>query len=401
MIRHNKPQLIFIGLLLIILVQVIYGAPAPAITTEEIEQRQQELEDLERKRRDEQVALERRLNREEALKAELKVLEERLIGLRREQERLGAEIEAVEREIARVEWELADAEEQLRRHEDLLNLRLRAIQQYGVISYIEVLFDSQSFPDFLTRLYNLSIIASNDIRLIEEIQGERDKIQSWKDELQAKKYQIETLRRQVANNEEEMERATRDRLVVLNSLQDEIHLTMVAIADLEDEARALDDMIRQLMAEAASQMTGLDGALAWPIEPPTWVSSGYGWRNDPFSGNRTWHGGIDIAPHHGAANYIIAAAGGQVIYSGWNGGYGNCIMIDHGGGTVTLYAHMSSLNVRKGDMVNRGERIGRAGTTGYSTGVHLHFEVREFNRPPVRQYPGGGADHRYDPSGYF
>jgi len=192
-----------------------------------------------------------------------------------------------------------------------------------------------------------------------------------------------------------------NREVMIGDLQSEISLNLKAIQDLEEEAQKLDAVIRRLIAEAASQFSGLKGALHYPIESPTWVSSGFGWRRDPFSGAQAWHGGVDMAPHNGAANFIIAAAEGKVIYSGWNGGYGNCIMIDHGDGTVTLYAHLSSLQVQAGEIVIRGQRIGRAGTTGYSTGVHLHFEVREYNKPPVRSYPGGGADHRYNPTNYF
>ena len=156
-----------------------------------------------------------------------------------------------------------------------------------------------------------------------------------------------------------------------------------------------------MIAEAASKYSGLQGVLQWPIEPPTWISSNYGWRRDPFSGAQAWHGGVDIAPHHGAANYILAAAEGQVIFAGWNGGYGNCLMIDHGEGTVTLYGHMSSLLVGAGEDVIRGQRIARAGTTGYSTGVHLHFEVREYDKPSVRNYPSGNPDYRNNPLSYF
>ena len=368
---------------------------------DELEERQQELEELEKRRREEKSALEQRLNREAALKDELKRLESRMHDLRTEQGRLGGEIVIVEGEIERAEAELATAEEELRYQESLLKLRLRAIQQHGLVSYVEVLFESQSFADFLTRLHNLSIIASNDLRLIEEIQAERDIIRAWKLELEEKKGRLEGMRSQLAANEAELERASEDRLAILDDLQEEISLSLVAIQNLEEEAQKLDQLIRQLLAEKASQFSGVQGALVWPIEPPTFVSSGYGWRRDPFSGAQAWHGGIDIAPHHGAANYILAAAEGQVIYSGWNGGYGNCIMIDHGGGTVTLYAHMSSLLVQKGEVVSRGQRIARAGTTGYSTGVHLHFEVREFNKPAVRTYPRGGPDHRYNPMNYF
>ncbi len=399
MIFRRKAWIII--LLLSLFLTVLLAPSLLAISTEEIEERQEELEDVEKRRRDEKSALEQRLNREAALKEELKQLESRIDELRIEQQNLAGEISEVEAEIEHAEEELAEAEEQLRYQEDLLKLRLRAIQQHGVISYIEVLFDSHSFSDFLTRLHNLSVIASNDIRLIEEIQEERDLIQSWRDELNQKKANLESMHSQVAANEAELERAADDRVAILDELQGEIALNMQAIQDLEEEAKALDSLIQQLIAEAASQFSGLDGDLIWPVEPPTWISSGYGWRRDPFSGAQAWHGGVDIAPHGGAANYIIAAAKGEVIYSGWNGGYGNCVMLDHGDGTVTLYAHMSSLLVQKGDVVSGGQRIARAGTTGYSTGVHLHFEVREFNKPPVRQYPSGGSDHRYNPMSYF
>lgn len=376
-------------------------APVLAITTDEIESRKQELEEIEKRRRDEKSALEQRLNREVALKEELIQLESRIHELRLEQERLAREIAAVEAEIGQAESDLAEAEDNLRYQEELLNLRLRAIQQHGLVSYIEVLFDSSSFSDFLTRLHNLSIIASNDIRLIEEIQAEKQIIQAWKEELEDKRDNLDRMRSQVAANEAELKRAADDRVALLGNLQGEILSNLKAIEDLEREAQELDALIRQLIAEAASQFSGLQGLLHWPIEPPTWISSGYGWRRDPFSGARAWHGGVDIAPHRGAANYILAAADGKVIYSGWNGGYGNCIMIDHGDGTVTLYAHMSSLLAQKGAIVAAGQQIGRAGTTGYSTGVHLHFEVREYNKPPVRNFPGGGPDYRYNPMGYF
>jgi len=391
--------------IIILLLSVFIAAsvfiPTYASIEGEIEERQQELEDIEKRRRDEESALEQRLNREAALKEELEALESRINELRAELDQLAGEIKEVEREISRTEAELAEAEEELSRQEELLNLRLRAIQQYGMVPYIEVLFEAKSFSDFLTRLHNLSIIASNDMRLIEEIQAERDLIQAKKDELDEKKRHLENMRSQVAANEAEMEQAAAEREIILEGLQVEIARNMEAIGNLEQEAEELESLIRQLIVEAQSQFSGVEGDLFWPIEPPTRITSGYGWRRDPFTGARAWHGGVDIAPYHGAANYILAAADGQVVFSGWNGGYGNCIMIDHGSGTLTLYAHMSSLLVQKGDVVTAGQRIARAGTTGYSTGVHLHFEVREYERDPVRRYPSGAADHRYNPMDYF
>ena len=390
-----------IALLLLFFMTAVFAVPVQANIHDEIESRQQDLEEIEKKRRDEKSALEQRLNTEAALEEELKRLEGRIEELRREQEELAVEIAGVEEEIEEAEAELSEAEAELEYQEGLLKKRLRAIQQYGMVPYLEVLFESASFSDFLTRLFNLSVIASNDMKLIENIQVERDKIQSWKDDLDLQKADLEVMRNQVAANEKEMEQAAADRLSTLDQLQDEIAQNLEAIENLEREAEELDSLIRQLIAEAQSQFSGLQGALHYPIESPTWISSGYGWRSDPFTGAQAWHGGVDMAPYNGAANYILASADGEVIFSGWNGGYGNCIMIDHGGGTVTLYAHMSSLHVQKGEVVGAGQQIGRAGTTGYSTGVHLHFEVREYEKAAVRNYPGGGYDYRYNPMNYF
>ncbi len=387
-------------LVMVFFLAAILAVPIYANINDTIEEKQQELDELEKRREDEKSALQQRLNREAALKEELRQIESRQQDLRSELARLAGEISVVEAEITEAETELAAAEEQLGYQEDLLKKRLRAIQQHGLVSYLEVLLESSSFSDFLTRLHNLSTIASNDLRLIEEIQAERNMIQAWKDELEEKRSTLLGMREQVVNKEAELERAGTDRVAVLGELEQEISVNLKAIRDLENEAQALDNMIRRLIAEA-SQFSGISGTLHYPIESPTWISSGYGWRRDPFSGAQAWHGGVDIAPHHGTANYILAAEAGKVIFSGWNGGYGNCIMIDHGGGTVTLYAHMSSLHVQVGDVVTRGQRIARAGTTGYSTGVHLHFEVREFEKPPIRSFPSGASDYRHNPMGYF
>jgi len=237
------------------------AAPALAVVTEEIEAKQQELEEIEKRRRDQKNALELRLNREAALKEELKHLEFRIEELRLEQEKLAVEIAAVENEIEQAEADLAAAEAQLKSQEDLLKLRLRAIQQHGVVSYLEVLFESSSFPDFLTRLHSLSTIANNDMDLIEQIKRERDIIQAWKEELEQKKAKLENMRRQVVENEQALESAAGERVVILESLEVEIAANLKAINDLEKEAQQLDALIRKLIAEAASKFSGLQGAL--------------------------------------------------------------------------------------------------------------------------------------------
>ncbi|MFO8191847.1 MAG: hypothetical protein R6U08_03605, partial [Bacillota bacterium] len=203
---HTGNKIWLILLILPLLLVFCSAIPVQALT-EEIEAKQQELEEIEKKRHSEKNALEQRLNRETALEEELLELENRIRELRLEQEELACEIAAVEKEIEEAEAELAEAEEQLSYQEELLKLRMQAIQQHGFVSYIEVLFESNSFFDFLTRLHNLSIIATNDLRLVEEYQAEKEKIESWKEELELKKADLEAMRRRVADNEAELERA--------------------------------------------------------------------------------------------------------------------------------------------------------------------------------------------------
>ena len=249
----------------------------------------------------------------------------------------------------------------------------------------------------MTRLNNLTTIAVNDLKLVEEIEAERDRIQEMKDDLEREKEGLDQMRRQTLAHEEEVERTVAAREQKEAELQEEIERRRAVVAEMEKESERLNNLIRDLIGD--DWVGGLDGAMHWPIEPPYYISSGFGPRS--FDG---WHPGLDIAPYYGAHNYILAAADGKVILSGWNA-YGNCIMIDHGGGVVTLYGHLHTRSVSEGDWVSKGDRIGKAGTTygpgGYSTGVHLHFEVYDYGRKPTRYYSNGNPDYRQNPMEYF
>ncbi|MBS3943742.1 MAG: peptidoglycan DD-metalloendopeptidase family protein [Dethiobacter sp.] len=362
-----------------------------------LEERRREQAEIQRQLDAERNNLKQHRDRELSLNQELDQLNRRLEALQAEKERLAAEIQRTEQEITVAEADLAEAEEALAVQSDLLHRRIRAIHEQGSVTYLEVLLSASSFSDFLTRLHNLKIIASNDLRLVEEHQAERDRIQIVKAELEQKKVELEEMRRQTVANEAEIEKAAEAREQVLADLQAEIAQNIRAIQDLENEADNLARIIASLLP--ADQGTRPQGQLYWPIEPPYVITSPFGRRRDPFTGTQAWHGGLDIAPRNGAPNFILAADDGRVILSGWNGAYGNCIMIDHRNGLVTAYGHMSSLLVRAGDWVEKGQRIARAGTTGRSTGVHLHFEVWDYNRDPLRSaFPN---DRRQNPMDYL
>ncbi|NMD43031.1 MAG: peptidoglycan DD-metalloendopeptidase family protein [Firmicutes bacterium] len=358
---------------------------------------EQKKEEIDRRIKREQGNLKQYRSREAELSDELDRLDRRLEQLQTELTRVNREIGATEEEINRAEETLAATEAELAGKEELFKRRLRAIYEQSAVPYVDVLLGASTFSDFLTRFNNLKIIAANDQRLIEEVTAERDRIQQMKEKLEGEKNRLDGMRRQILGSEAELERTVTSRKAVMGELQQEIVRNIEEIKKLEQDSERLENEIRSLINPGGS---GISGKLGYPVEPPTRISSGYGWRSDPFTGISSWHGGIDIGTY-GMANYILAAENGQVSLARWYSDYGNCIIIDHGGGTATLYGHLSSIQVSVGQAVSRGQRIGRAGTTGRSTGVHLHFEVREYNRAPVRYYPNGTPDYRNNPMNYF
>ncbi len=201
-------------------------------------------------------------------------------------------------------------------------------------------------------------------------------------ELEAERAAVETekvaVEATVADAEDEM----RGYAELLARVKAEIAEMDGEIASLEADAKKLEQEIIALQSKEGER----PGALAWPVDG--YVSSRFGYRTHPITGKKRLHTGIDVAAGHGTP--IYAANRGTVIFAGWYGGYGNAIVIDHGGGLSTLYAHQSRLRVSTGAKVALGDRIGDVGSTGFSTGAHLHFETRE-NGVPVdpMKYLGG------------
>ena len=234
---------------------------------------------------------------------------------------------------------------------------------------------------------------------MEEIRAERDRIEALKGELEERKNKLEGMRRRILDNKAEVSRIVSTRETVLKDLQGKVASNIKAIKDLEQESQRLENEIQALMrASGGSGGSGVGGKLCYPIEPTTWISSGFGWRRDPFTGATSWHGGVDIGTY-GRPNYILAAENGKVIMAGWNGGYGGCIIIDHGGGTIPQAPQL--LSGRRGPKRQPRPAYWKPALQAAMPGVHLHFEVREYNKPPSRYYPGGAPDYRYNPLSYL
>ena len=279
---------------------------------------------------------------------------------------------AVENDITLNERQLAEAQKRLEGRESVFYKRVRDIYINGRLSYLDVVIGSKDFSDFANRLEVLKRIIDSDITLINEIKKERAEIEQKKAE------------RNVV-----LQKAQNDRATAMQAIE-ELNASSAQVSAMLKERQAA----RAAAAAAAAQSSGGQGAsdnwvegtgqLGWPVSGE--ITSPYGYRVHPIWGTTIYHSGIDIGVDEGTP--VHAADGGVVVWSGWMGGYGYAVVIDHGNGLSTLYGHNSELAVDEGQSVAKGQVISYAGSTGNSTGPHVHFEVRA-NGDPV------------DPMGYL
>lgn len=387
----------FAGLLIIFL---CLSLMVPAYGQSRIDEKQDELKDIEEEIGRSEEELKESKSQEEALIREIREIEAQLKKARAQLEKINSDIQDTEGQIEETKAELIVAEENLLEQDDLVKTRIRSIYENGTVSYVEVLFNSSSFSDFLTRFNYLRTILDQDVDLLRDIQEERDLIERKKVELEEHRSELLNLRRAQIKKEEEIDRQSRERNRLLREVREEIEAREKAIRELEEESQEIEDMINQIQEELRRQEEQRrralpeGGQLHWPIEDygRSYITSPFGYRVHPITRQAgSFHGGIDIGiprtrwpaspSYNGNPVNILAAERGVVIFAGISGslnyGYGRMVIVDHGGGLATVYAHAHSILVSRGQRVSRGEPIAIVGSTGSSTGPHIHFEVRE------------------------
>lgn len=297
-----------------------------------------------------------------------------------QKELLAAETEmySIENYLSNTEAELATAIIEKEDQTTLLGTRLRFVQHKGTIGYLEILLDSKSFSDLFLRVQYINDIMQFDREILTKLEEIETEIENKKQEIEVSlELQIEV----VAYEAEKVKE--------MNAMLSEKNALMRAYeadeAKYDEIVRANEEADKEVAALIAKETAGVGGTvyytgsgnLGWPVPSKaassSSLSSGFVNRTNPVTGKYESHSGFDIPASYGAA--IVAAETGKVIYSGWMNGYGNTIVIDHGGGLSTLYAHNSSLSVAKGATVNRGQTVALCGSTGMSTGNHVHFSV--------------------------
>jgi len=364
------------------------------VTQGQIDELRREKRDLERQKREIQskintIEFERMT---EILRKE--VLDERI-------KLTGMEIENVNETIAyfnllirEKEYEVFLAQSREDEQFERYRNRVRNMEENGIISYLEIIFDSTSFSDMLARIDFVADImradenAYNDlIEARNETEAAKDALEQTKEELDEEKLYLEEKERELYEQLEEAqaliqkmeEDLNTERLLRDQKAEDEARVQReinVAVAELARQQEAeRQRRLREAARRASSTPSGASvtgtGELMWPVSGQ--ITSPFGVRRHPVFGDMRQHSGIDIAASHGTS--VVAADSGTVITSTYNSSYGNYVVISHGNGMTTLYAHLSSRSVSQGATVSRGQQIGLIGSTGISTGPHLHFEV--------------------------
>ena len=382
--------------------------PTSAATQAEIDDLQKKLDALEQQAQEQQDVI-NDLTSQKARFITRKLALDNKIEINRQMiELIGEQIEIYDEIIAEKQAELDKALEKETAQTELLRSRIRAMEENSTYSYASFIFDSSSVTELLSRIGDVNDIMHYDKTLEEEYMAAREDVESIKKSYEEARHEQELLQKELDTKQAELDaqvEAAYTMIADIETLSDDAQAEYDAIA--EEEAKAeetLQEAIRKRAAEQAkynqnnnsnnggggnsggsggnSGGGGSSGGgsatslsnLQWPVPSCTLITSRFGYRVAPTTGASTYHGGLDIGAGMGAS--IVAAGAGDVIYAGANGGYGNCVMIDHGNGVVTVYAHMSSIGVSYGQYVTAGQYVGAVGSTGVSTGPHCHFEIR-------------------------
>ena len=342
-----------------------------------------QLADLQRQAEEQQVKTNEASAKVENVSERLRQIQEELRVATAEYKEVKGQLDSVEDKISDNTELLEKTEADLKVKNKKLQQRVRDIYINGQISYVDVLFGAKDFADLMTRMDVLKRIIKHDYDLIMKVKEEKAMVENTRAQLEKDKAEAEVLLADAQAKKAKVEDKESEQQVLLDQAIYDRDTSERMYEEIMAASQEVANMIRRSQMSSAGYSGAPAGAggMIWPISGP--ITSEFGWRTHPIFGTARFHSGLDIGGDYGMP--IYAAASGTVIYAGWISGYGNAVIIDHGGGVTTLYGHNDSLNVSEGENVAQGQVIAMCGSTGNSTGPHCHFEVRE-NGEPVSPY---------------
>lgn len=334
-------------------------------------QEQSQLNSLQRAISDLKKQLSTNRSKEKNIAIQIQGLDKKIDSSQKEIDLLEYKIKTTQSDIEKTKEELIEAQKNISKQDDSMNRRLRAMYKNNDVGYLQVIMDSGNITDLLSNLDMVKKIFNQDINVLKKMKDKRDSIQVVKSKLENYKSEIAIMKNNANQKKNQLEISRGEMRKIKTDLARNSK-------ELEKQEDALVREANALEAEILKKQSGgkyVGGVFTWPAPGYTRITSPYGYRIHPVLKKKKLHTGIDVGIPYGKT--IVAATSGKVIHSNWLGGYGKAVMIDHGGGIVTLYGHTSRLLVKNGQSVKKGTPIARCGSTGMSTGPHLHFEVRK------------------------
>lgn len=291
------------------------------------------------------------------------------------------DLKTTETKLVHVETNLKTTNSQELNMEDQASSRLREMYEGQRLGLLDMLFQVGSLQQLMDLLYYQERVAELDKKLISGLRAKAAQLSAQKTRLGQQKMQLGDIVSEFAKKALMLNKEKSEQELVADKLRSQRAFYEDAERQLSRESNQLENQILQMVRASQNQtnrvVTRGSGTMAMPLNAP--VTSPFGWRRHPIFGVKKFHTGVDLAGRNHSP--IRASDSGNVLYSGWYGGYGRVVIISHGNGFATLYAHMSKAAASAGQNVSKGDVIGYEGSTGFSTGPHLHFEVRVDGKP--------------------
>lgn len=352
--------------------EAIAAVPAPPSSS-----RQEELSRLRRQLESERQRLQQVKHREHRLADEVQRLDRQREATEEQLRRLTAQMRRVQARTRAAAVELSRAEAALAKRRNLLADRMVDLHRSGRAGYLDVVLRATSFPEFVARSRLVGAIMREDTRLISAYARDRDRTAALREELIAQQAQLQEVARETREREAQLSEQVTAKRRMLEKIIRERAAAEQAVREMEEDSAAVQAMIQRLQGRTALTGDRMMVALIRPLGGP--VTSRFGFRRHPLFRRHHFHTGLDISAPRGTP--VSAAHDGKVLFAGWYGGYGKLVILDHGDGVSTLYGHLSRIVVTTGQSVSRRQVIGYVGSTGYTTGPHLHYEIRRNGRP--------------------
>ncbi|MFM7527667.1 MAG: murein hydrolase activator EnvC family protein [Nodosilinea sp.] len=374
--------LVSLGLASLLAVLVLFGplpaslATSPVLLAQSIQDLQNKQKNLNQQRRQIDQQQDQLEQRQHDSEANLKNLQQNITYTANQISETEYRLAQARKKLDQFEKQLKKTETDYERVRSATVGRLQFLQRQQASEGWAVLLQSQDLNQFLDRQYQLKRVYAADRQVLEDLKVKAEAIRTQKATVENQKNQVALLRQQLLSQKQEYEAEATEENQLIDRLQQQRDALEAAETQLLRDSEQLAGLIRQRLAAQSGIVRGT-GRFIFPANAA--ISSGFGNRVHPILGYSRFHAGVDFSASYGST--IRAADSGRVIFSGWYGGYGQAVVIDHGNGLSTLYAHASRLFVREGQTVEQGQPVATVGSTGLSTGPHLHFEVRRNGNP--------------------